>query len=377
MKNGYFEFLAYFVDLKDLRKDRGQNHLLIDMIGIALCGTICGANSWADVERFATAHRDWFEKFLELPFGVPSHDTFSRVFRNLDTQEFQSCLGKWVEDLQLRLEGSTVAIDGKTLRGSHDRKAGQNALHVVNVWAKHVNFCLGQISVDSKSNEIPAVRELLEILSLKGAVVTADAMHCQKETAKTIIDKQADYLLQVKDNQPGLLDAIFNEFDRYAENSFRDRRVRSLTTEEKNRGREETRTCIVAPAPVALKAQWSGLETIGLVRRVRKLADGTEQEELSWFISSLAPKVRPLARHVRDHWSIENTLHHTLDVTFAEDASRIRKGNGPEIISVFRRLALSILKRDTTVKDNIRGKRLTAGWDLNKLKGILLAFQAA
>lgn len=377
MRNGYFEFLAHFVELSDPRRDRGRNHNLLDMVALALCGTIAGANSWADVERFAVAHRGWFEQFLELPNGIPAHDTFSRVFARLDTQEFQDCMARWVAQLQLQLAGETVAIDGKTIRGSHDRSAGRDALHVVNAWANHVNFCLGQISIDSKANEIPAVRELLDVLSLKGAVVTADAMHCQKATAAKIIEKQADYVLQVKENQPTLHATLAEEFERYTENDYRDKQVRRSTKTERNRTRQETRTCIVAPAPARLKQQWMGLQTIGLMHRVRELPDGTVSQELSYFISSLPPRVRDHERHLRNHWRVENTLHHTLDVTFTEDASRIRRGNGPEITSIFRRLALSILKSDTTIKDNVRGKRLLAGWNLDKLKGILLAFQAA
>jgi len=292
------------------------------------------------------------------------------------TEEFQQCLARWVEQLQLQLAGETVAIDGKTLRGSHDRSAGREALHVVNAWAKHVNFCLGQISVNSKANEIPAVRELLDILNLKGAVVTADARHCQKATAKKIIEKDADYVLQVKDNQPKLHALLAEEFERYAENDCQDKSVRRSTKTERNRTRQETRTCIVAPAPAELRKQWPGLQTIGLIHRLREHADGTESAELSDFISSLPPKVREHERHLRNHWSVENSLHHTLDVTFTEDSRRIRKGNGPEISSVLRRLALSILKSDTTIKDNVRGKRLTAGWNLEKMKALLSAFQA-
>lgn len=377
MRNGYFDFLTYFVELSDPRRDRGRNHNLLDMVALALCGTIAGANSWADVERFAVAHREWFEQFLELPHGIPAHDTFGRVFARLDTQEFQDCMGRWVAQLQLQLAGKTVAIDGKTIRGSHDRSAGQDALHVVNAWANHVNFCLGQISIDSKANEIPAVRELLDVLSLKGAVVTADAMHCQKATAAKIIEKEADYVLQVKENQPTLHATLAEEFERYTENDYRDKQVRRSTKTERNRTRQETRTCIVAPAPARLKEQWTGIKTIGLMHRVRQMPDGTVSQELSYFISSLPPRVREHERHLRDHWRVENTLHHTLDVTFTEDASRIRRGNGPEITSIFRRLALSILKSDTTIKDNVRGKRLLAGWNLDNLKGILLAFQAA
>jgi predicted transposase YbfD/YdcC len=376
MQNGYFEFLTYFVDLTDPRKDRGLNHNLLDMVALALCGTIAGADSWADIERFAVAHREWFEEFLELPHGVPSHDTFSRVFARLDTAEFQQCLSRWVEQLQLNLAGETVAIDGKTLRGSHNRAAGQEALHVVNAWANHVSFCLGQVSVESKANEIPAVRELLDILDLKGAVVTADAMHCQRATVKKIIEQEADYVIQVKDNQPTLCAAIADEFERYGETNYADQRVRQCTTTERHRNRTETRTCMVAPAPEGLRKKWTGLKTIGLIHRVRELSDGTQSAELCYFISSLPPRVRAHAKHLRNHWTVENSLHHTLDVTFTEDASRIRKGTGPDITAVFRRLALSILKSDTTVNDNIRGKCLTAGWNLNKLKGILLAFQA-
>ncbi len=226
-------------------------------------------------------------------------------------------------------------------------------------------------------HEIPAVQELLQILNLKGAVVTADAMHCQKQTTKIIIDQQADYVIQVKENQRSLLTAIVDQFDKWGEDSFSNKRVRSHTKKEKNRGREETRTCMVGPAPAELKDKFTGLQTIGLIRRERILADGNVQSEISYFISSLAPTVRVHAWHLRNHWTVENTLHHTLDVTFTEDASRIRKGNGPEIVSALRRLALSILKQDTTIKDNVRGKRLTAGWDLTKLQGMLLAFQAA
>ena len=298
------------------------------------------------------------------------------MFRILDTEQLQQCLSAWVEHLQFCLDGQTVAIDGKTLRGSHDKAAALKPLHVVNVWANHVSFCLGQISVSEKSNEIPAVQELLEILNLKGAVITADAMHCQKKTAKKIIDAEADYVLQVKKNQPTLMKTISQIFDEHETTDFAAKSVRCCTTTERNRTREETRTCMVCPAPAALRKKWAGLKTIGRMDRKRVLSDGTIQTETSYFISSLPPQVRPHAHHLREHWSIENTLHHTLDVTFAEDNSRIRKGNGPEIISIFRRLALLILKADTTVNDNVRGKRLTAGWNLDELKGILRVFQA-
>ena len=375
--NGFFEFLAHFVDLKDPRADRGRNHSLQDMVALAICGTICGADTWADIERFAAAHSEWFEQFLELPRGVPSHDTFGRVFARLETEQFEACIRRWIGELNLSLEKCCVAIDGKTLRGSHDAAAGQKPLHIVSAWANQLKICLGQVSVDEKSNEIPAVRELLEILDLSGAVVTMDAMHCQKKTLRMIRENNADYLVQVKDNQPTLHRRLQDEFERFAEEDFAAARLRQHSKTETSHARRETRTCMVHPAPPDLKRRWPGLQTIGLMHRVRELPDGTTSDETTLFISSLAPKVRQHAKYLREHWGVENELHYTLDVTFSEDASRIRKGNGPQIISAIRRLALSILKADTTIKDNVRGKRLTAGWNLQKLRGIITAFQAA
>ena len=375
--NGFFEFLTYFVDLTDPRKDRGRNHCLVEMVALALCGTICGADSWADIERFSKAHPGWFRQFLELKNGVPSHDTFGRVFRRLDTDEFLRCITTWIREWNFELEKSCVAIDGKTLRGSHDVAVDQKPLHVVSAWANKVKVCLGQVSVDHKSNEIPAVRELLDLLELEGAVVTMDAMHCQKKTLRMIRARGADYLVQVKDNQPKLHARLRDEFDRLGETNFTAKRLRQHSKTERNRGRRETRTCMVYPAPADVKQLWPDVQTIGIMHRARELKDGTESSESTVFISSLAPKVREHVKYLREHWSIENELHHTLDVTFTEDASRIRKDNGPEISSAFRRLSLSILKQDTTINDNVRGKRLTAGWDLDKLQGMITAFQAA
>ena len=375
--NGFFEFLAHFVDLTDPRVDRGKNHSLKDMVGLALCGTICGADSWADIERFALNNIKWFRQFLKLKHGVPSHDTFGRVFSRLDTEEFGECIAAWIKDWNLTVEGSTVAIDGKTLRGSHDRANGQGPLHIVNAWAKELKICIGQLGVDSKSNEIPAVQQLIEMIDLKGAVVTVDAMHCQKKTLRQIRNGKADYVATVKSNQQKLHDRIRSEFDKHAENNFSATRLRQHSKTERSHGRDETRTCMVYPAPADLKKLWPGLQTIGIIHRERTLNSGRETSESSVFISSLPPKVRDHVKHLRNHWSVENGLHHTLDVTFSEDASRIRKGKGPEISSAFRRLAVSILKADTTIKDNVRGKRLIAGWNLDKLKGILTEFQAA
>jgi predicted transposase YbfD/YdcC len=340
------------------------------MVAVALCATICGADSWADVERYGKEKDDWLRTFLPQQNGVPSHDTFGRVFAVLDTEEFSVCLTRWVSSLQLDLKGTSVAIDGKTLRRSFDAAAGREALHLVSAWAGELRVSLGQLAVDDKSNEIPAVRKLLELLDLEGAVVTVDALHCQKETAQTIRARNADYVLSVKANQPTLYQQLQEQFTAYGDDDWRGVK-RSATTETKH-GRCERREYYVAPATSELARQWPDACSIGMVYRRRETASG-ESEEVAYFISSLPPKVRVLAKHVRGHWSVENSLHWTLDVTFSEDQSRIRKGRGSQIAAAFRRLALSILKQDTTLIENIHGKRVRAGWNNKTLQALLTA----
>lgn len=363
----------HFETLTDPRLDRNKLHLLQEMVVVALCATICGAEGWADVERFGNNKLPWFRRFLKLENGIPSHDTFGRVFALLDTNEFLECLQAWVQQFQTALQGQGVAIDGKTLRRSFDQATGQSALHVVSAWATDLRVCLGQVAVDEKSNEITAVPRLLQLLELAGAVVTLDAMHCQKETATEIRRQEAHYVLTVKKNQPALYQQLLDLFIEYGEQDYRVRGLRRQTTTERNRGREERREYYVAPAPPAWKETWQDIQTIGMVYRHRE-DNGVVHEERIFFISSLPPKVRKLARHLRGHWGIENSLHWILDVTFHEDDSRIRKGNGPEIASMFRKLALNILQQDTTLKSSIRGKRLQAGWNNDVLESILAGF---
>lgn len=369
------ELFSHFEDMADPRVERTRLHSLHEMIVVALCAAICGAEGWADVERFGNTKIDWFRRFLDLENGIASHDTFGRVFSLLDTEQFHGCVQSWIDSLQLAMEGQGVHIDGKTMRRSFDKGSGTSALHMVSAWAGDLRVCLGQVAVDDKSNEIPAVRKLLDLLELTGAVVTVDAMHCQKKTAAKILDRGADYILTVKNNQPKLYDELMDLFITYGEKGYRDRKIRRLITKERNRGRDEEREYIVAPAPPELKAKWPGLRSVGMIYR-RVCKDGVETNEIVFIISSLPPKVRVLAKQVRNHWSVENSLHWVLDVTFSEDASRIRKGAGPEIAGVFRRLALSILQRDTTLKESIRGKRLRAGWSNQELAGILSANKA-
>lgn len=366
-----------FSKLTDPRVERTKLHSLSDMVVIALCAAICGANSWADVERFGKAKIDWLLRFLDLPNAIPSHDTFSRVFARLDTSEFLTCLHNWLRSLGLALKEKHVAIDGKTLRRSFDKAAGKSPLHLVSAWASNLRISLGQVAVDDKSNEITAVPQLLALLELTGAVVTLDAMHCQKATTAAIQAKAADYVLIVKDNQPTLHAMIADLFLEYAEHDFKVPGMRIHKKSERSHGRNERREYYVFHAPPALREseEWIGVKTIGMIYRRREVGDKT-QEETTYFISSLPPEVKRLARLIRDHWGIENSLHWTLDVTFGEDQSRIRKGQGPEIASVFRRLALMLLEQDTSEKGSIRGKRLQAGWNTDVLERILASFHA-
>lgn len=365
----------HFENITDTRINRGNNYPLVEMIFLTLCATICGADCWVDVERFGKKKLSWLRAFLPFECGAPSHDTLGRVFSRLDSVQFYAAMQSWMSEVAGPLKGETVAFDGKTLRGSFDSASCKSALHSVSAWACGLRLCLGLNSVDSKSNEIPAVQELIDMLDLQGATVTADAMHCQKGTAEKIIDKEADYILIVKGNQPTLQQeleiAIVEAFESESKH------IRQQDTKEKNRNREEFRSMMVMPVPKdsPVFQQWKGITTIGQIIRTREF-DGKVEEEVTLFISSLDPKVREHNRRVRQHWSIENQQHYVLDVTFSEDSSRIRKGTGPEISSVFRRLALSILQQDSTMKDSIRGKRKQCGWDEATFEKLLANFSS-
>ncbi len=366
----------HFVKVTDPRLNRGTNHDLHEMVFMALTATICGANGWVDVERFVAAKFEWFERFIPMENGVPSHDTFGRVFGRLDTGEFLTAMHGWVDEFAGSLRDKGVAIDGKTLRGSYDKAADKSALHTITAFAVGTRTCLRQMSVPDKSNEIPAVPELLKLLELEGATVTLDAMHCQTETAQAIIDAKADYVISVKNNQPTLHEYIMDKFATFGESGFRSEGLRRLITCENSHGRRERREYYVIAASDEDKTaleRWPGLRSLGMVFRKRTSGD-KEELETSFFITSHEPKVRALAEHIRGHWGIENCQHHVLDVTFTEDASRIRRGTAPEISASIRRMALNILSRAKSVKDNIRGKRLRAGWDEGVLNRIWAAF---
>jgi len=368
----------HFEKVTDPRVNRGGNHDLLEMLFMALTATICGANGWADVERFVNAKYDWFVRYIAMEHGVPSHDTFGRVFARLDTAEFLTAMHDWVDTFAGALRGQGIAIDGKTLRGSYDQVAGQSALHTITAFAVGTRTCLRQMLVDEKSNEIPAVPILLQLLELEGAIVTLDAMHCQVETAQAILDRGADYLLTVKKNQPSLFKYLQNKFTAFCDLDFDVPGLRRHVTVEQSHGRGERRvyyTIGVTEQDRDALQRWPGLTSVGMVCRTRTLP-AKEEIEVSYFISSQPPKVKTLASQLRGHWGIENSQHYVLDVTFAEDASRIRRGTAPEISAAIRRMSLNILQRDTTVKDNIRGKRLRAGWDEAVLDQLWAGFSA-
>ncbi len=366
----------HFENLTDPRINRGKNHELIEMIFLALTATLCGAQGWADVERFAKSKREWFGRFVRLKHGIPSHDTFGRIFARLDTGEFLTAMHAWVDAFAGSLRGQGVAIDGKTLRGSFDAAAGKSALHTITAFACEARLCLRQMSVPEKSNEIPAVPELLKLLELAGATVTLDAMHCQVETARAVLAAEADYILTVKGNQEGLYRDLLDRFIEYGEADYRVPGLRRHTTVEKSHGRRERREYYFLEAPDEdTFRRWPGVRSIGMIYRRREEGEKV-QEETTFAVSSHPPKVKRLAELLRGHWGIENRQHWVLDVTFTEDQSRIRKGPAPEISAAFRRMALNVLQRDTTIKENIRGKRLRAGWDETVLNAIYAGFSA-
>ncbi len=365
--------IEHFSVIDDPRIDRSKLHKLIDILVIAICATICGAEGWEDFELFGNCKLDWFTSFLELQNGIPSHDTFRRVFARLDPTQFQQAFLDWVRSVTKVTKGEVVAIDGKQLRRSQDRAAGKSAIQMVSAWAEENRLVLGQVRVDEKSNEIAAIPELLRILEISGCIVTLDAMGCQTEIAKTIVEKQADYVLAVKANQPTLLDDLREYFDWALEDKFQQTQYTKNETVDGDHGRVEVRRCYATDDCEWLrrKAEWRGLRSIAMVESQRSVGGAEPSRERRYYISSLAADAKELNRVIRSHWSIENSLHWVLDIGFREDESRIRKDHGPENMATLRHIALNLLKQDRSIKVGIKSKRKNAGWDERYLLRVL------
>ncbi len=362
----------HFADLTDPRR-RETIYPLINVVVIAICAVICGADDFVAIARFGRTKREWLARFLDLTNGIPSHDRFNAIFAAIKPAEFEKCLLSWITALHEISDGQVIAIDGKTLRRSFDAANSKAAIHMVSAWATANHISLGQVVVDAKSNEITAIPKLLELLELSGAMVTIDAMGCQTEIAQQIVDGKGDYCLAVKGNQPTLYQGVVGFFDDHSEDDFARTPMRHYRTEEKGHGREEIRSYYICPAPTDLpdRLRWPHLKAIGIVIS-NTHRDGKECDEVRYYILSKYIAARRFAEAVRGHWGIENRLHWQLDVTFQEDQCRIRQGHADANFSILRRTALSMLKNETTLKVGIKNKRLTAGWDETYLEKVLL-----
>lgn len=359
-------WVRFFENIEDPRREtENLRHNLLDVIVIAVAGMICGADDWVAISMFGHAKQKWFETFLPLPNGIPSHDTFGRIFARLDPEQFRAAFGAAIAALAGETRIKAIAVDGKTARGSHDRSSGRAALHMVSAWAAENECVLGQIATDEKSNEITAIPLLLRALDLKGAIVTIDAMGCQKEIAEQIVDQGGHYILAVKANQATLHDDAAHFF----ESSLVARGKPSApwtswSVEEETHGRTEVRRYHVSKNVDDLRtaSDWKRLKAVGVVEYERS-EGGRVSVERRYYILSRKLSPKELAQHVRSHWGIENKLHWVLDMAFREDDSRARVGNAQENLVMLRHLTLNLLRDDKTKKVGIKNKRLGAGWD--------------
>jgi len=355
--------LAPFTTLEDPRVNRTKRHNLLDIIFIALCAVVSGANDCVAMEKFGKSKRVWLEKYLSLPNGIPCHDTFARVFAAVDGAAFVACFLKWVEALDDSTDGQLVAVDGKTARATLDRAKGKNPLHIVSAWVVENSLFLGQEVVDEKSNEITAIPKLLAVLELTGAIVTIDAMGCQKEIAAKIREKKADYVLAVKSNQEHLEEDVIAAFAAVDDGQIPPT-LRTQTEHGKAHGRVETRWTQVMAVPDTLRNLEAWKDLASIARCSRSYTEkGIEKSEVRYFISSLKPEVKKIARAIRGHWGIENGLHWVLDMYFAEDRNRARAGNAAANLGLLRRWVLSLLQRNESISGGIEKKRLQAAWN--------------
>ena len=366
--------IEHLGEVPDPRMTRTQRHELLDILVIALCAVIGGADHWTEVVEFGQAKQQWFAGFFKLPNGIPSHDTFARVFRLINTEALERTCHQWLRSVGGRIQG-VVAIDGKSVRGARDGK--KHPLHIVSAWSSQNSMLLGQIRTAEKSNEITAIPELLKLLEIQGCIVTIDAMGCQKAIAKNIIEAGADYVLGLKTNHRHLCLSVASWFDKSLANGFVNQAYSHHMdpTGPSSHGRIERREHWVVQVPAHLKraaAPWASLKTVALVRRTRQVGDKISTEDSYYLRSlSLSAGAKALAKAVRSHWAVENELHWSLDVGFREDDCQVRKDNAPANLACVRRIALTQLKQETGKKLGIQGKRRRAGWDTQYLETVL------
>jgi predicted transposase YbfD/YdcC len=371
MAAGQLAICKFFRNLRDPRREHLKQHLLIDIVTIAICGVIGGSNTWVDMETFARNRQEWLEKFLRLPNGIPSHDTIERVFSLIPPDSLQRCLMAWLRRIGEALDIKHIAIDGKSLRHSVKSSSPHKYLHLVSAWASEARLTLGQVAVDEKSNEITAIPRLLELLNVQGALITIDAMGCQKEIAATIVAKGGDYLLVVKDNQEHLHEDIVKRFTEAYEQDGDGVEMDTFATEEKGHGREERRIYTILTNPQGIRNQeaWKKLNVIGQCSRERTVA-GKTSTETHFFIGSRKCSAKQYGEALRNHWGIENNLHWQMDVTFAEDANGTKQREAAENFGWLRRLALMQLQKYSG-KGSMRTRRYAATLNTNVLEEVL------
>lgn len=374
-KQAVASIVEHFGELSDPRTGNAKAHIFLEILIIAICAVICGADGWSDMELFGKNKKDWLKTFLELPKGIPSHDTFGRVFAKIKPDEFQKRFIAWVQAIEKLTAGQVIAMDGKKLRRSHDQEAGKEAIYMVSAWATQNQLVLGQTRVAEKSNEITAIPELLHLLEFTGCIVTVDALGTQTEIAEAIVEGGGDYLLAVKENQGHLFEDVRYLFEVDAAQGFEYAQYSYAKTVNKGHGRLETRECWATEKEEYLsllrkRQQWKGLKSIVRILSQRQIGEKLEVQT-RYFISSLPANAKAILKAKRSHWNIENQLHWVLDIAFREDESRVRKDHAAENLAVLRHLTLNLLNRDKTAKGGIHAKRLQAGWNNDFLLSVL------